>query len=149
MLTSTGTVLLEPLRQTSTRLKKNDSMTLFKTLECGVEWLIADKDEIKHHSKFPTPNEISKRLYLCITLSVLLSPSRLDEQCLYFEGKIRQKQPNTEQYNTNILSTVLYKCLHLTIFLITVNHLKLQLTTKVLTHFMVKLNIWASLICCS
>ena len=54
MFTCAGTVLLEPVMQTTTQLKKKiDSRMLFKTLACGIECPSANKDETQCHSKFP------------------------------------------------------------------------------------------------
>ena len=79
-------------------------MTLFKTLACDIERPIANKDQTHCHSKFPTSNVMLTRCQLFITLSVSLSPSRRDEQCFCYEGKIQQKQPMTEQNNIKILT---------------------------------------------
>jgi len=87
-----------------TILLTTDSMTLFKTLACDIERPIANKDQTHCHSKFPTSNVMLTRCQLFITLSVSLSPSRHDEQCFCYEGKIQQKQPMTEQNNIKILT---------------------------------------------
>jgi len=87
-----------------TILLTTDSMTLFKTLACDVEWPIANKDQTQCHSKFPASNVMLTRCQLFITLSVSLSPSRRDEQCFCYEGKIQQKQPMTGQNNIKILT---------------------------------------------
>ena len=75
-------------------------------------------------------NLMLTRWQLFITLSVLLSPSHLDEQCFCYEGKIQQRQPTTEQNNIKILTP------DLTIFVI--DTAETTTSNKIVVHFTVQ-----------